>query len=80
MRTEQDILKDLQNYFAIAKNDEYELILIDDCDRIIAIYKDLERYECYYYSEGAKPLQLATMIYMQEHKLLTELFQIWGWL
>lgn len=80
-RTEADILKDFELLgLVIAKNDDFELILIDDCDRMIAIYKTLKRYDCYYFSEGYKPLQLSTDITMQEHKLLNELFNLWGWL
>lgn len=80
-RTEQEILKDFEKLgLVIAKNDDFELILIDDCDRMIAIYKTLKRYDCYYFSEGYKPLQLSTDITMQEHKLLNELFNLWGWL
>lgn len=80
-RTEADILKDFEKLgLVIAKNDDFELILIDDCDRMIAIYKTLKRYDCYYFSEGYKPLQLSTDITMQEHKLLNELFNLWGWL
>lgn len=80
-RTEADILKDFELLgLVIAKNDDFELILIDDCDRMIAIYKTLKRYDCYYFSEGYKPLQLSTDITMQEHKLLHELFSVWGWI
>lgn len=76
-RTEQEILKDLENYYAIVKNDEHQLVLINEFDQIIDIDKVCKRYECYYYSEGVKPLQLATFIDFQEHKLLNELFEVW---
>ena len=79
-RTEQEILKDLENYYAIVKNDEHQLVLINEFDQIIDIDKVCKRYECYYYSEGVKPLQLATFIDFQEHKLLNELFEVWQWI
>lgn len=80
-RTEQEILKDFEALgLVIAENDDFELILIDDCDRMIAIFKPLKKYECYYFSEGAKPFRLATDITMQEHKLLNELFEVWQWI
>lgn len=79
-RTEEEILKDIEEYYAIVKNDEYELVLIDDCDTIISVDKKCQRYDCYYYSEGANKLELTTYVDMTTHKLLNELFECWEWL
>lgn len=74
MRTEQDVLKDFE---ALG----YEIInrgshsLFQQGFIVIYIYKPYREY----YKEdilGHEPNRLT----MQEHKLLNELFNIWGWL
>ena len=80
-RTEQDILKDFEALgYAIIKNDEYCLILVNEWNHIIEIDKTCKRYQCYYYTEYTNQFELSTYIDMQEHKLLNELFALWGWL
>lgn len=79
-RTEQEILKDFEKDYAIIKNNEYCLILVNEFNQIIEIDKACKRYQCYYYNEETQHLELSTYIGMQEHKLLNELFEVWGWL
>ena len=75
MRTENEVIKDFKKLgYDIIENDNMCLkINIDDC--VIRISKYSKEYKCYW-----KDRQLASVIDMQEHKLLTELFTIWGWL
>lgn len=79
-RTEQDILNDFEKDYAIIKNNEWCLILVNEFNHIIEIDKACKRYQCYYYNEETQYLELSTYITMQEHKLLNELFVCWGWL
>ena len=80
MRTEQDVLKDFEKDYAIIKNDEYRLILINEFEQIIEIDKYCKRYQCYYYTEYTQQFELSTYVGIKEHKLLNELFTIWGWI
>ena len=71
MRTEQDVLKDFEKLgWECTRNDEDKLTLrFSDCPSCsIWINKNENGYSC------------NTIITMQEHKLLNELFQIWGWI
>lgn len=79
-RTKQEILKDFEKDYAIIKNDEYRLILVNEWNHIIEIDKACKRYQCYYYTEYTNQFELSTYIGMQEHKLLNELFTLWEWL
>jgi hypothetical protein len=79
-RTEQEILNDFEKDYAIIKNNEWCLILVNEFNHIIEIDKACKRYQCYYYNEETQYLELSTYIEMQEHKLLNELFICWGWL
>lgn len=74
-RTEGQILRDfLKLGYKLIKNDDSYLELNND-NRIILINK-FER--CYqnYWGKNEMP----SVINMQEHNLLTELFKCWGWL
>jgi hypothetical protein len=82
MRTEQDVLKDFEALgYKVVCNNERELVLEDKyyrhhIDRI-HIGKDLRLYTKFqhlYRVDEPKNLD------MQEHKLLNELFTIWGWI
>ena len=80
-RTEQEILKDFESLgYAIIKNDEYRLILVNEWNHIIEIDKACKRYQCYYYTEYTNQFELSTYIDIQEHKLLNELFEVWQWI
>lgn len=73
MRTEEDVLKDFKKFkWKICENNDYFIRLASStssknvfCDRYIKIYKKDKSYR-------------ATEINMQEHKLLNELFNLWG--
>lgn len=74
MRTEEQILKDFEKRkWSIYANEPKFIILAyfkkNDIfsAREIRIYKSTQSY-------------VASELNMQEHKLLTELFSIWGWL
>lgn len=68
LRTEQEILKDFEAFgYKVYKNDEYGLILEADSFWKIDIWKSEKVYSLHFTG-------------MQEHKLLNELFALWGWL
>ena len=80
-RTEQEILKDFEKLgYKVVVNNEDELDLryrMIDIWHGIRIYKDIKSYEPYIIIKTEKcPVE----INMQEHKLLNELFEVWGWL
>ena len=91
MRTENEILKDFENIgykieknktkFANSENSISLLFEIDSPDDDIKLIKEIhidftyKLYNCYENYRG-RPLHLS----MYEHKLLNELFTIWGWL
>lgn len=75
MRTEKEVLKDFEMLdYEIIENNDY-CIKLNQNDCIIRISKRPKNYKCYW-----KDSELASVIDIQEHKLLTELFIIWGWL
>lgn len=71
MRTEEEILKEFENlgYVVIENNETWlELLSEEDGDIRISICKVDRSFICDYY------------LNMQEHKLLHELFECWGWI
>ena len=75
MRTEEEVLKDFEELgFDIIYTRQYAIELNND-NCTIRISKYSKWYRCY-----DKYNKLALPVTMQEHKLLTELFQIWNWL
>ena len=75
MRTEKEVLQDFEKLgYSIIKN-EWFLELINT-NNGITIDIDLEDKE--YWKENSYCYTIR--LNMQEHKLLTELFTIWGWL
>ena len=75
MRTEKQILKDFEKlgYSPLRKNGEQFMFLEEEFD---VIHFDLEN-KMYYKTFGGYD---GASITMAEHKLLHELFEIWGWL
>lgn len=72
MRTEEEVLKDFKKLgYGIKYNGQYYIHLHSSknihCDKYIKIYKSTKSYR-------------TAEITMQAHKLLNELFTIWGWL
>lgn len=85
MRTEQDVLKDFESLgYEVVCNSDRELILEQELKsnytiiNRIHIEKQLQAYSKsqFAYRVGTSPL----WVFMQEHKLINELFNIWGWL
>lgn len=81
MRTEEEILKDFENLGYEVDNNEIALALNfhEELGRIIRntiifVSKRKKRYVVRSTSE------ISQSIGMKEHKLLNELFTIWGWL
>ena len=76
MRTEEEVLEDFVKlgYDILCHNGQH-YIKLNNNDYIIRISKSSKCYKCY--EEDSK---LALPIEIEEHKLLTELFTIWGWL
>ena len=76
MRTEQDVLNDFEKLgYVIIRNDNS--ILKMENDKYIRI--QVNKGECYMNYDKYSP-HLSMPITMQEHNLLNELFQIWGWI
>ena len=71
MRTEEEVLKDFRNLeLKIHKHSEGILSLENTKElKHIIIYKKERVYKVFY-----------TPMTLEEHKLLNELFSIWGWL
>lgn len=76
MRTEQDVLNDFEKlgYEDKSINPELAIILLNK-NVVIAINKRNKKY-----SKHKRGEYEADNFTIQEHKLLNELFQIWGWL
>lgn len=75
MRTEEEVLKDFEKlgYDIIYNGQHY--IKLNNNGYMMRISKMTKKYKCYdEYSKLAIPIEI------EEHKLLTELFSIWGWL
>ena len=78
MRTEKEVLKDFEELgYEVVCNNNLKIKLDNNGD-ILTISK-VSRW---YYYKGYDYLnkEIAVHIDMQEHKLLNELFTIWGWL
>ena len=77
MKNEEEVLQKFRQYGGIINaNDERVLMIIID-NRCIEIDKQCKCYYCY---DVFKSRPVSTFIKMNEHKLLNELFTIWGWL
>lgn len=77
--TEQEILKKFEENFAIIRNDDDYLELINEWDCILFIDKGLKRYECCYKSAKGT-FEFSSHIDLETHQLLTELFRCYGWI
>ena len=75
MRTEQEVLNDFEKLgYSIIKNEWFlELINTNNGITIDIDFEDKE-----YWKENS--YRYTMRFTMQEHKLLTDLFKIWGWL
>jgi hypothetical protein len=96
MRTEEEVLKDFEKLdYKILENTDRKLVLIKriknpyTLENIkIVFYKEEEVYRKFLIhwktSKTGKiisePKVVSFVIFLQEHKLLNELFSIWGWL
>lgn len=77
---EQKILKELQEDWAIVKNNEYYLILINEFGQILEIEKMVKGYECYSYGDSFADIKrYSGLIDCYTHQLLYKLFELWGW-
>jgi hypothetical protein len=75
MRTEEEVLKDFEKLgYEIVSNGS-GFIKLNNKGDMIRISKYSMWYRSYF-----EDSELAVPIDMQEHKLLNELFSIWGWL
>ena len=75
MRTEEEVLNDFEKLgYEVKENTNIELVL--GTKFFFIKFKKLSKVYHTYYEDG----KLSSTINMQEHKLLTELFQIWNWL
>lgn len=75
-RTEQEILKDFEALgYVVARND-WEKLVLNKFDEVIKIDKIDKWYKKFLAYSGG----ISEIITMQEHKLLNELFEVWGWL
>jgi hypothetical protein len=72
-RTEQEILKDFEKLGYFVKKDTAFITLTNEYDNVIFIDLEDKCYDKSHYIE-------CVSITMQEHKLLNELFQCWGWI
>ena len=71
MRTEQDVLNDFEKLgWYVSRNDEDDFTLRLKGNPTCAIWID----------KLTKEYSMSCCLDMQEHKLLNELFTIWGWL
>ena len=82
MRTEQDVLKDFEKLgyeIPIYNNESVEFHKFDSIGRmiVISVFKPLKEYSKYLIM---KNVMYVADIELQEHKLLNELFTIWGWI
>lgn len=77
-RTEQEVLKDFEKLgYEVFCNNDLKLRL-EKNNKTITISKLTRWYSCKNYDYLGK--EITVHIDMQEHKLLTDLFKIWGWL
>ena len=76
MRTEKEVFKDLKKMdYKIVDNGDCFIKVNNNGDMIRISKYFIVFYRCY-----REDSELAPLIDKQEHKLLTELFQIYGWL
>ena len=75
-RTEQEVLNDFEKLGWSVIKETNGCLKFRKFDTILSISKLSQWYSCSIPSSGS----LSVPIDMQEHKLLTELFNIWGWL
>ena len=69
MRTEQEILKDFEALgWKVSANTDEDLLFKDKCDYSIHIWKK------------EKTFMIELFVQLEIHKLLNELFSVWGWL
>ena len=96
MRTEEEVLKDFEGLdYEVWENTDRKLVLIKRIKNLYSLehikfvfYKEEEVYEKFliHWKTSKKgkiisnPKVVHFMILMKEHKLLNELFTIWGWL
>ena len=96
MRTEEEVLKDFEELgYKVWKDTDKEFVLIKRIKNLYTLenikfifYKEEEVYEKFLIhwktSKTGKiisnPKVTPFVIFLQEHKLLNELFSIWGWL
>ena len=74
MRTEQDVLKDFEKLGYVVLRNDWEKLVLYKYDTVIKIDKIEKWYKkCLAYSNGP-----SKVIIIEEHKLLNELFKIWG--
>ena len=80
MRTEQDVLNDFEKLgYGIEINKLYKTIKLSNNIIFIRIFENARSYEKYFEDE-TNALHYSALITPFEHKLLNELFQIWGWI
>lgn len=80
-RKEEEILKDFENLgysFQKIKIGEVDTLQIEKDNNLIYIYKNVKRYRLVAFNKSGTATP--DVIGIQEHKLLNELFAIWGWL
>lgn len=83
MRTEEQVLKDFEKLgYEIKGNTPTKLYMRKENDITISIFKldDCPTWQKGYRKYDYQEDYLALMITPTEHKLLNELFTIWGWL
>ena len=80
MKNEEEVLKEFRKLdYKIIKNDEQFLILYFYNPNSVSFYINVDKHfqtYCCYASRG----ETICPIELQEHKLLNELFTIWGWI
>ena len=67
LRTEEDVLKDFEKLGWKVTENNKNWLRIENMEHDILIYKTTKEYDCDWIS-------------LIEHKLLNELFTIWGWI
>ena len=79
-RTEQDVLKDFEALgYKLEINSKYHTIQLSKQIIKIRIFKNARSYEKYFNDDDTNN-HISVLTTITEHKLLNELFKIWGWL
>lgn len=79
-RTEQEVLKDFEKLgYKVNRNTNFTIVLENNNEIELVISKVNHWYTCKI-TNSISSRKEALYIDMEEHKLLTELFTIWGWL